>query len=155
MNDETLLKISSDLGRIADALETLCDAFAQKPKPAKKPGTVGADLELAVKHVYDAYPSKCIITGRITGKSSKDKDKIATLLKTNSEHKLIDIINRYVEDCKAHNCYIKNFSTFLNNLPELPEEQRPQETPQQRALSKEELEYQAERRRMYEEQGLL
>jgi hypothetical protein len=30
----------------------------------------------------------------------------------------MSIISNYVEDCKKHNVYLKNFATFLNNLPE-------------------------------------
>ena len=78
-----------------------------------------------VDAVYSAYPTRCVVQGRNLGKSSADKKKIARLLKDNSKEKLIKTIERYVEDCKRDKVYMKNFGTFLNNLPEYTFEEKP------------------------------
>lgn len=74
--------------------------------------------EDSVNRLYALYPTKCPVSGRGTGKSSKDKKKLETLLKRHSEEELAGIIARYLSDCAAHQSYIKNFATFLNNLPD-------------------------------------
>lgn len=75
-----------------------------------------------IELIYTSYPTRCIVGGRSTGKSAKNKGKIKTLLKTITSEKLIDTIKWYVEDCKKTNTYMMNFSTFLNNIPDIPEE---------------------------------
>ena len=78
-----------------------------------------------VDAVYSAYPTRCVVQGRNLGKSSADKKKIARLLKDNSKEKLIKTIERYVDDCKRDKVYMKNFSTFLSNLPEYDLTEKP------------------------------
>lgn len=78
-----------------------------------------------IEEIYNSYPTRCVVGGRSTGKSAKTKDKIKTLLKTITPDKLIDTIKWYVEDCKKTNTYMKNFPTFLNNIPEIPDEYKP------------------------------
>ena len=95
---------------------------------AKKVFTAG-DEPMADKDdvdaVYSAYPTRCVINSRSLGKSSADKKKIARLLKDNSKEKLVQTIERYVEECKKDKVYMKNFGTFLNNLPEYTFEEKP------------------------------
>lgn len=76
-----------------------------------------------VDEVYKAYPGKCVVRGASTGKTLKNKDKIRILLKTHKKDKLLYIISRYVRECERDNVYMKNFSTFLNNLPDYEVEQ--------------------------------
>jgi hypothetical protein len=76
-----------------------------------------------INNIYSVYPSKCPIKGNSTGKGQKDKDKIKKLLSSISEDKLIKTIEWYIADCKQSKTYIKNFSTFLNNIPEVPTQQ--------------------------------
>ena len=78
-----------------------------------------------VDAVYSAYPTRCVVQGRSLGKSSSDREKIARLLKDNSKEKLVQTIERYVEECKKDKVYMKNFGTFLNNLPEYTFEEKP------------------------------
>lgn len=69
--------------------------------------------------IYNAYPTKCPISLRHTGKTSKNRDKVVSLL--NSEYSVDDlmgVIKRYVMECESSNVYMKNFSTFLNNIPD-------------------------------------
>lgn len=82
--------------------------------------TSAKDVKEGVNKIYDFYPTKCVIRGSNTGKSKKNKNQIDVLLKTNTIDELIYIIEWYVDECKKSNVYMKNFSTFLNNLPELP-----------------------------------
>lgn len=72
--------------------------------------------EEEINNIYNIYPSKCPISSRSSGKSSKDKEKIGRLLKKGIMLK--PIIERYVKECTETKTYIKNFSTFLNNVPD-------------------------------------
>ena len=71
------------------------------------------------ENIYSLYPSNCIVSKRPTGKSKKkDIEKIGRLLKEHTESELTSIINRYLTECKNSQTYLKNFGTFLNNLPD-------------------------------------
>lgn len=86
-----------------------------------KPTTSQKDnnLKESVERIYALYPTKCPVSGRATGKGTKDKRKIESLLKDgHSEEELTATITRYVQDCTKDQSYIKNFQTFLNNLPD-------------------------------------
>lgn len=92
----------------------------------KKPSNDGKEKTEAANRLYALYPTKCPVSGRATGKSSKDKEKLARLLKDHTEQELSETIKRYVKECTEQQSYIKNFSTFLNNLPDYSaKEQQP------------------------------
>lgn len=74
--------------------------------------------EGSVDRIYKAYPTKCPVRGAYTGKCDKNRAQIRRLLKDHSETDLIYTIERYVKECTDGQIYIKNFSTFLNNLPD-------------------------------------
>ena len=40
------------------------------------------------------------------------------LLRTNTEEKLAGIIKRYIKESTEQKSYVKNFATFLNNIPD-------------------------------------
>lgn len=84
-----------------------------KPMPDTPP-----DKTEAINRLYALYPTKCPVSGRNTGKSSKDKHKLEILLRTNTEERLAGIITRYIKESTEHNSYVKNFATFLNNIPD-------------------------------------
>ena len=71
-----------------------------------------------VDEVYTAYPARCVVRGTSTGKSVNNKKKIRTLLKSSTKEELLLTIEKYVADCKKGNVYMKNLTTFLNNLPD-------------------------------------
>ena len=71
-----------------------------------------------IDFIYGLYPTKCLIKNSSTGKSESNKTKIATILKTMSKDKLSKTIEKYKKDCVTDKVYMKNFSTFLNNLPD-------------------------------------
>lgn len=81
-----------------------------------------ANVNDNVELIYNSYPSRCVVKGSSTGKTSKNKDKIKSLLKTIPADKLLSTITWYVNECKSTNTYMKNFSTFLNNLPDVSED---------------------------------
>lgn len=92
------------------------------PQKEKEISSLGSDFSEDVKRLYSLYPSKDPMTNRQLGKSSKDKTRLLKLLKTHSPEKLEKIIKRYVADCVKDGTYMKNFSTFLNNLPDYEED---------------------------------
>ena len=71
-----------------------------------------------IDEIYKAYPSRCPIQNRSLGKSKKDKDKIKALLKHNTKDELLKTIELYISDCVNTDAYVKNLTTFLNNLPD-------------------------------------
>jgi len=74
--------------------------------------------EEQINEIYELYPTKCPYKKSSTGKSLKDKDKIKTILKTKTFDEVKTIIQTYLEECEKSKTWLKNFSTFLNNLPE-------------------------------------
>lgn len=72
-----------------------------------------------INYIYSLYPTKCPNRKAPTGKTSKDKKKIEKLLKEKSKQELENIITRFLRENK--NEYLKNFGTFLNNLPDYSE----------------------------------
>ena len=97
-----------------------------QPEPEAKPAT---DKD-AVDRLYKLYPAKCPISGRSTGKSAKDKEKLTRLLRKKTEDELAGTIKHYIDDCTKSRTYFKNFSTFLNNLPDYGDEApRPDQEP--------------------------
>lgn len=107
----------------------------RKSKPKKDMKTYDKHMEneneieninKTVDRIYKLYPTKCIIKNSSTGKSKTNKGKIKTLLKEYSEDNLVNAINVYLADCKKHKVYLKNFSTFLNNIPDIQEQSEPE-----------------------------
>lgn len=110
-----------------EAFESLSKALESFEKEkGKEKGEEEKEIEdenilESARRIYQAYPSKCPIKGRTTGKSSKDKGKIITVLKSSNEKDILEIIDLYIKDCVKTDTMIKNFSTFLNNLPDKDE----------------------------------
>jgi len=90
--------------------------FGNPEKPKKADTDTDTDT---VNDIYNTYPTKCPVGGRSTGKNSKNKTKIESLLKKHDKDYLVRLINLYIKDCSNTNTYIKNFTTFLNNLPDI------------------------------------
>ena len=78
---------------------------------------------LDIETIYKLYPTKCLVRGASSGKSKNNKNKIKILLKEYTVIELGDIIKRYCLECVKDNVYMKNFSTFLNNVPDYEAEQ--------------------------------
>lgn len=76
-----------------------------------------------VNFLYSLYPTKCPTKGNSLGKGEKNKKQLEKLLKTKTKEELKEVIEFYVEDCKKTKTYLKNFQTFLNNLPEVVKEE--------------------------------
>jgi hypothetical protein len=70
--------------------------------------------------IYSLYPSRCPFSQRSTGKSkTKNQKKIKAILKTMTAEELTSIIKLYIADCSRSKTFLKNFGTFLNNLPDI------------------------------------
>lgn len=111
-------RCTQENGRITVLTITDYDSYNdewREPKPIKPPDEDKAGV---VNRLYALYPTKCPVSGRHTGKSSKDKHKLEILLRTYTEEKLAGIINRYIKESTEQNSYVKNFATFLNNIPD-------------------------------------
>lgn len=72
-----------------------------------------------IEFIYSLYPLACPIKHSSTGKTKNNKTTIAKLLKSEyTKYELENSIKRYIEDCEKSKTYIKNFGTFLNNIPD-------------------------------------
>lgn len=83
-----------------------------------------------VDYLYSLYPSKCPTKNKSNGKGANDKIKIRSLLKTMPKEELEFTIKAYVQQCTENGEWMKNFSTFLKNLPDMgycKEEEQQQE----------------------------
>jgi len=80
-----------------------------------------------VNEIYNQYPVKDINNdNRSTSKSQKDKNKIRVIIKTILPDKLKLLITNYVAECNRTKTYLKNFSAFLNQLPEVEVSKSPE-----------------------------
>ena len=95
-----------------------------KPKEKSVPAAreIPDETQAAIDRLYSLYPGITMTNEgrRSTGKCAKDKSRIARLLKERSPEQIERSIKRYVEETGGR--YLKNFSTFLNNLPECEDE---------------------------------
>jgi len=80
-------------------------------------------INVDVDFIYSLYPTKCPVKKTSTGKSTANKEKIKSILKTISKDKLSNTIERYKKECEEGKIYIKNFSTFLKYLPDYDEKE--------------------------------
>jgi hypothetical protein len=82
-----------------------------------------------INDIYSLYPTNCPVKGKPNGKGKANKEQIKRILKSKEEtvDSLKAKIERYVRECKNSNTYLKNFKTFLNNLPDYSEEEKKDE----------------------------
>ena len=83
--------------------------------------------EVDVEEIYQAYPSHDPINGnRSTGKSVKDKNRIRALILRYGKDYILETIKQELKE-NERGKWLKNFSTFLNNLPDIgmPTEETP------------------------------
>lgn len=100
---------------IEDNIENKKEGLREEEKEKKKKPTFSEDVE----YLYSLYPSKCPKRNMSTGKSFNDKKKIESLLKTMPKEELEFTIKSYVEESLRNDSFLKNFSTLLNNLPDM------------------------------------
>ncbi len=93
----------------------------------KKDTKVSQEKKDSVERIYALYPSTTIRgAGKCYIKSAKNnKAKIERLLNIYSEEQLSNLIRAELESKQG--AYLKDFSTFLNNLPDIPENEPAQE----------------------------
>lgn len=110
-----------------------------RPIPENKTSSKDSIEEILKKNaevidrLYALYPGKSETRDgmRSTGKCSKDKHRLAGLLRTHTPEQIERSIKMYLEEQGGK--YLKNFSTFLNNLPEYEEDTAPTPTREDRA----------------------
>ena len=107
-------EIDNDIN-INDNIENKKEGLREEEKEKKKKLTFSEDVE----SLYSLYPSKCPKRNMGTGKSSNDKKKLESLLKTMPKEELEFTIKSYVEESLRNDSFLKNFSTLLNNLPDM------------------------------------
>lgn len=74
--------------------------------------------EKEIEEIYLMYPTTDKNRdNQSTGKTSKNKQKIKKIL--GSKYPLKKAIEFYLSECNRTKCYLKNFGTFLNNLPDV------------------------------------
>ena len=78
-----------------------------------------------VLEIYDEYPTRDANNGnRPTGKGQRDKATIKRLLDEGkySKDELLQIIRQEVKTRTETGAFLRNFSTLLNNLPDIEDE---------------------------------
>lgn len=101
---------------------------AQRPATEPKKPSLHEYTEQDIHDIYRAYPSRDAANkNRRTGKSLADKDLIRRRLKTYTKEQIMEAIDDEVEENK-HGKWLKNFSTFLNNLPDIHDDEPTQES---------------------------
>lgn len=100
-------------------------------KESKKDPVLEQQLEADINEIYVAYPTRDDRRGASTGKCEKCRVKIKQLLTRKSkpltkEH-ILTAMQHYLSDCTASGAYIKNFQTFLNNIPDVVSTELPQQ----------------------------
>jgi len=104
--------------------EILADWQAQAESKWPTQKTITSDEDADVLEVYNAYPSRDANNGnRPTGKGQKDKQHIRNLLAKGkyTKEQLLALIRQEVDTREETGAYLRNFSTFLNNMPDLEE----------------------------------
>jgi hypothetical protein len=112
---------NQDLIEYVYSIDSVYIEYPKKNKNKNKNKEKEKELIESIDRIYKTYPTKCNLRNRYL-KTSKNKDKIKTLLKERSEDSLLKLIDEYLSGCKKEKTYLKDFSTFLNNLPDIEDE---------------------------------
>lgn len=96
--------------------EDIMEGLREEEKENKKKTRIS---QADVDYLYSLYPAFCPNRNKSTGKGRKDKEKISAMLKDMSKEELEFTIKAYVQQCAEKKEWLKNFSTFLNNLPDM------------------------------------
>lgn len=115
----SLVELLTAKGRLSSSKSIPKPPKSIPKAPVNPQSIVEYSIEEKIKEIYSLYPSKCPIQNRSTSKGSKDKEKIKKLLNNISSDKLILTIKTYIADCETSKTYVKNFSSFLNNIPDI------------------------------------
>jgi predicted phage replisome organizer len=102
-------------GHVTESDKTDKDIEKEKEKEKNKK----EELEESIDNIYKLYPQRCPFKNRPLKSKEKNKKKIKSLLKEKTEEELYNIITGYLDNCKKTKTFLKDFSTLLNNLPEI------------------------------------
>lgn len=119
-------EFTTDAGRKFKEYKTVSgDESASAEVKTEPRNNANAELQEIAERIYKLYPTKCPTSGRSTGKSKSDVQKIVRLLKKgHTEEELAATIKRYIDEATEKRSWIQNFSTFLNNLPDYSEQEQ-------------------------------
>lgn len=109
------LAVGEVLSKWMEGMETIWPSTAKTKK--------GEDAD--VLEIYDEYPSRDPNNGnRPTGKGQRDKSTIKRLLDDGkyTKDELLQIIRQEVKTRTETGAFLRNFSTLLNNLPDIEDE---------------------------------
>lgn len=95
---------------IMDCLNALMRANSLKPQ--------SDGVDDFIDRMYASYPARCPKRNASLGKTRKDKERIRKLLKTYSMEEIEKVFKHEIEE-KYEKQYMQNFSTFLNNFPDV------------------------------------
>lgn len=84
-----------------------------------KSSIVPDDIGQKIEVIYKSYPTRCPIKKSSTGKNSKNKNQIRKLLGEKSFDDIVKIQELYIRDCSDSKTYLKNYTTFLNQFPDV------------------------------------
>ena len=116
-NKETKLKLTSffqmfqDTGDLDPMIEWINTTHKKESK--EKGETV---YSTGTEDIYKMYPSMCPFRGSRLGKITRNKTKISSLIKEHGLEEVKNSIKEYLDDCREHKVYLKNFPTLLNSL---------------------------------------
>lgn len=116
-NKETKLKLTSffqmfqDTGDLDPMIEWINTTHKKESK--EKVETV---YSTGTEDIYKMYPSMCPFRGSRLGKITRNKTKISSLIKEHGMEEVKNSIKEYLDDCREHKVYLKNFPTLLNSL---------------------------------------
>ena len=85
---------------------------------------ISEEIKEQIELIYGMYPKKCLVSKRPLGKTTKNKEKIKSLItkRIKTADELSTLIYRYSKECKSTGTFMMNFTTFLNNLPDYESE---------------------------------
>lgn len=110
--------------------DTLEGCIEDTPQPKLIEVNINKDKEINIKEIlenqineiYEIYPTKCPVKNRSTGKNAKNRKQIESLIKKNSFENIKTRVTNYVNESEKDKVWIKNFSSILNELPELEDQ---------------------------------
>ena len=107
--------------------EKLYDGYEeQRAKRVRDASPIDEDDVLAI---YAAYPARDPSNqNRSLCKCSKDKQRIRLLLRMYTKEELLQAIESEIKENIDTGKWLKNFSTFLNNLPDIHDDEPTQES---------------------------
>jgi hypothetical protein len=124
-NSENENDINQDINQFKENINQSKKNINQSEEKENEKQKKTEELKNDVNEIYKMYPSRCLVSFRSLQKNSNNKIKIHNLLKNKkfTVYQLKRVIQNYLDEYEDKNSNdfkpnMKNFSTFLNNLPD-------------------------------------